>query len=325
MKIRHLVLAIFILMILTSGTGCQETLVLPDSLPSSSPTPQPDIIRPTRAAHEIATPIPNANGLVFTPVPSTVEAPLLSQIFTPAATATLPPDSIIVGYSIKKRVIIARQLGNGSRSLLLVGGIHGGWEENTVTLINELITYFEENLADILPGLSLVLIPVANPDGLILGREEAGRFNANGVDLNRNWGCEWSDDAYWRDQTVNPGEHPFSEPETRAIAAFVQNLHPTVALFYHSAAGGVFAGGCEGDHGSMLMSQILGQAAGYTYGQVFSAYPVTGTAASWVDGQGIPSADVELQSWTDSEFERNLRGIMAIQCWLAHDAERCKS
>ena len=65
------------------------------------------------------------------------------------------------------------------------------------------------------------------------------------------------------------------------------------------------------------MSQILGQAAGYSFGQAFSAYPVTGTASSWVDGLGIPSADVELKSWTDSEFDRNLAGIMALQRWLA--------
>jgi Zinc carboxypeptidase len=322
MKIRPLILAILILMILISMTGCQETLVLPDSLPSPSPTPEPDVLRPTRAAREIATRPPGANDLIFNPAPS-LEAPISTQMITP--TATLTPDAILVGYSVEGRAIIAHQLGNGERVLLLVGGIHGGWEGNTVTLINELIIHFEENPADILPGLSLVLIPVANPDGLIRGREEDGRFNANGVDLNRNWGCEWSEDARWRDQAVNPGEQPFSEPETQAIAALVRDLRPAVALFYHSAAGGVFAGGCEGDHGSMLMSQILGQAAGYTYGQAFTAYPVTGTAASWVDGQGIPSADVELQTWTDSEFDRNLRGIMAVQCWLAGDAQACKT
>ena len=32
---------------------------------------------------------------------------------------------------------------------------------------------------------------------------------------------------------------------------------------------------------------------------------------------GIPSADVELASATDPEFDRNLRGVMAVQWWLA--------
>ncbi len=321
MKIRPLLLEIFVLMILISATGCQKTLVLPDVLPSPSLTPEPNVLRPTRAAREIATRPPNTNDLIFTVAPP--ETPLSTQI--PIPTAMLAPNTILVGYSVEGRAIVARQLGNGERILLLVGGIHGGWEGNTVTLIHELITHFEENPADILPGMSLVLIPVANPDGLIRGREEDGRFNANGVDLNRNWGCEWSENAQWRDQAVNPGEQPFSEPETQAIAALVRDLRPATALFYHSAAGGVFAGGCEGDHGSMLMSQILGEATGYTYGQAFTAYPVTGTAAAWVDGQGIPSADVELQTWTESEFERNLNGIMALQCWLTGNTQACNS
>jgi len=321
MKIRPSILAIFILMILISATGCQETLVLPDTFPSPTPSPQPDMLRPTRAVREIVTSTPNIDDLIFTPTPPG-QAPTLTPIFI--STATLTPDTILVGYSVEGRAIIARQFGEGERILLLVGGMHGGWEGNTMTLINELIAYFEKNPADILPGMSILLIPAANPDGMIQGREENARFNANGVDLNRNWGCEWSEDARWRDQAVDPGEQPFSEPETQAIAALVRDLRPATALFYHSAAGGVFAGGCEGDHGSALMSQIYGQATGYTYGQAFTAYPVTGTAASWVDGESIPSADVELQSWTDSEFDRNLRGIMALQCWLTANTERCK-
>ncbi|MBZ0298364.1 MAG: peptidase M14, partial [Anaerolineae bacterium] len=113
------------------------------------------------------------------------------------------------------------------------------------------------------------------------------------------------------------GDAPFSEPETRALSAFIQNLRPATVLFYHSAADGIFAGECNGDHGSAQMSEILGQATGYHYGAVFSAYPVTGTASSWVDSLGIPSADVELLTQTDPEFERNLAGVLALQRWLA--------
>jgi hypothetical protein len=318
--------AILILMILISASGCQETLVLPEAF--LSPTAEPDVLRPTRMVRGIETLAPDTSNLAATALPSEASAiisatPIFARTAVP--TATFTPDTLLVGYSVEGRAITARQIGNGEKILLLVGGIHGGWEANTVALINELIAHFEQNPADILPGMSILLLPVANPDGLVRGREEAGRFNANGVDLNRNWGCKWSEDARWRNQAVNPGEHPFSEPETQAVAALVREIRPATVLFYHSAAGGVFAGGCEGDHGSMLMSQIVGQAADYTYGQAFTAYPVTGTAASWVDGQGIPSADVELQSWTDSEFERNLHGIMAVQCWLISDSQRCAS
>ena len=35
-----------------------------------------------------------------------------------------------------------------------------------------------------------------------------------------------------------------------------------------------------------------------------------------VDSLGIPSAAVELATNTSLEFNRNLNGVMALQCWL---------
>ena len=64
--------------------------------------------------------------------------------------------------------------------------------------MNELIDYIAPRRPqDIWAGLALMIIPVANPDGLAYGGLR-GRSNADGVDLNRNWSCEWSREAYWR-------------------------------------------------------------------------------------------------------------------------------
>ncbi|MBZ0275607.1 MAG: DUF2817 domain-containing protein, partial [Anaerolineae bacterium] len=239
---------------------------------------------------------------------------------TPTGTspATLIPadNTFVVGRSVQGRDILGWRFGQGGKVLLLVGGIHGGFEGNTVMLINQLIEHYQTAPADILPGITLLLIPSANPDGLTLGRQAEGRFNANRVDLNRNWGCEWSPDAVWRDQQVDPGPHAFSEPETQALAAFIRQMQPSAAVFYHAAAEGVFAGECEGGHGSDQLATVIGEAAGYPYGEDFSAYPVSGTASSWIDGQGIPSVDLELSTTRSSEFDRNLRGIQAVQAWL---------
>lgn len=247
--------------------------------------------------------------------PPTLDTAIMTQV------AYVPSQATTIGYSVEGRAIIARHFGEGSRVLLLVGGMHGGWEANTVAMVNELIAHFETHPEDVLPGMALVLIPAANPDGLPHGRTAEGRFNANGVDLNRNWSCGWSAVAVWRDQRVNPGATAFSEPETLALADYIRGLRPAATLFYHSAANGVYAGDCDSEiipADSQALSAVLGEAAGYNYGEPFSAYPVTGTAASWVDGQGIPSADVELETWTDTDFERNLRGIMAVQRWLTN-------
>ena len=261
-----------------------------------------------------------ALSALITPLPPNSDEAGLVPTLALSAVDAVPPDAIMVGRSAGGRAIWARRFGAGERIIVLVGGMHGGWEANTVALVSELIAYFEAHPGDVLPGVSLLLIPAANPDGLPYGREPQGRFNANGVDLNRNWSCGWSASAVWRDQPVNPGATAFSEPETRAIAAFIGQVRPAVALFYHSAANGVFAGNC-GERGgatvdSWVMAGVYGEAAGYSYGQAFSAYPVTGTAASWADGQGVASADVELRSWTDSEFDANLRGVMALQAWV---------
>jgi hypothetical protein len=225
-------------------------------------------------------------------------------------------NAFVIGRSAQGRDILAWRFGEGQRILLLVGGIHTGFEINTVMLVNDLIAHFESAPAEILPGVSLIFVPLANPDGLSRGRTLDGRFNANGVDLNRNWGCEWSAEAYFQNQSVNPGARAFSEPETQALSVFIRQLQPDAVIFYHSAADGVFAGNCGDDHGSAELAAVLGEATGYSYGEPFTAYPVTGTGASWVDGQGIPAVDLELSSGRDTQFERNLKGIQAAQMWL---------
>jgi hypothetical protein len=257
------------------------------------------------------------------PPQATLEPALLTQAALPLATVTLPGDTTLVGRSAGGRGILARRFGSSGRLLLIVGGMHGGWEANTVTLVNELIAHFAANPRDVPAGIALALIPVANPDGLPHGRDPQGRFNSNGVDLNRNWGCGWQEEAFWRDNPVNAGAYPFSEPETSALADFVQAARPAVILFYHSAAGGVFAGSCaeslEGASGaaaSQALAAVYGEAAGYSYGQAFDAYPVSGTGPAWAAGLGIAAADVELQTWTNPEFERNLRALRQVMLWM---------
>jgi hypothetical protein len=239
---------------------------------------------------------------------------------TPTATLipTRPPgaNTFSLGTSVEGREIFAWAFGQGEHVLLLVGGIHAGFEANTVLLINQLIAHFESTPEDVLPGMRLVLVPVLNPDGLVVGRRAEGRFNAHGVDLNRNWGCEWSPEAYWRDTLVDPGPRAFSEPETLALAQWIRTHRPSAALFYHSAADGVFAGNCNDGSGSDALAAVVGQATGYAYGEPFTAYPVSGTESNWVDGLGIPAVDVELSGTRDSEFARNLEGVMAVQRWL---------
>lgn len=215
------------------------------------------------------------------------------------------------------RDLVARRFGTGEHLLILVGGIHGGWESNTVDLMNALIAHYERTPTAIQPGVSILIIPSLNPDGVAKGRVLEGRFNGNNVDLNRNWDCGWESVAYFRDMQVDAGALAFSEPESQALAALIYDLRPNAVLFYHSAANGVYAGRCGSDPTlSLELAEVVGRAARYNFGSDFSAYPVTGTAPAWVNSIGIPAADVELATAQSSEFNRNLDAVKAVQCWL---------
>jgi hypothetical protein len=271
--------------------------------------------------------LPTLPPLPFSsPSPAFTLDPKATPSGTPVSTRVPAANSFSIGQSTQGRDILAWRFGSGDKTLLLVGGIHTGFESNTVLLINALVAHFESTPVDVLPGMSIILVPVLNPDGLVLGRNADGRFNANKVDLNRNWDCDWSAEAYWKQEKVNPGLRPFSEPEAQALRDFMLQNHPTAALFYHSAADGIFEGTCNDNVDSAQLAAILGDASGYPYGKPFTAYTVSGTESNWADGQGILSADVELAGTRDAEFDRNLRGILALECWMtgSFDLPQCK-
>ncbi|MEM9082995.1 MAG: M14 family zinc carboxypeptidase [Planctomycetota bacterium] len=78
--------------------------------------------------------------------------------------------------------------------------------------------------------LTLEAIPNMNPDGLAIG----SRFNADGVDLNRNWPA--SNFAPHRRR----GHAPLSEPETRAVHRVIDERSPDLIVVFHSASSGPF-------------------------------------------------------------------------------------
>ena len=275
----------------------------------------------------LATATPASPGVqaVTAPPLSTIQAPLLqeesSAVYPTLILPTLTPfpdDTLFsIGQSVEGQPIWAWQFGDGPHTIVLVGGIHGGYEGNTVVLSEMLVNHFRGHSEDVLPGIKLVIIPAANPDGLLRGDGLEGRFNANGVDLNRNWGCDWSDTAYLRDIPVDPGPRPFSEPESLALRSYFVAEPPDVVIFYHSALGSIFLGGCgDGGPGMSWLGDLLADSTGYVYQTSFDHYEITGDATNWLAERGIPAAIVELNTREFPEFDRNLPGVMALQCYL---------
>ena len=288
-------------------------------------TPAPTTATATSTRTPASLPTSTASATITnTPDRAPTETSTVTLAASPTLTLTpLPPDlppRFVFGFSVDGRELIGHRFGDGGAVLLLVGGIHAGFEANTVELVDRLVSHFTANPADVLPGITLVMVPAFNPDGLAYGRQIRGRFNGNGVDLNRNWGCGWAPEAEFRLGVVDPGPQAFSEPETAALAGLINQIRPATVLFYHGAANGIYAGDCDDVQNSQAMVAIYGEATGYPYGEAFGAYTITGSGPSWVDSLGIPSADVELASADIPEFTRNLRGVMALQCWLIGEA-----
>ena len=232
-----------------------------------------------------------------------------------------------VGLSTTGEPIEAYRFGEGPNQLVLIGGIHGGYEWNTVLLAYHMLDYFAENPEAVPASISLVIIPVANPDGLklvtgttqrfspadVAENTRPGRFNGNGVDLNRNWECNWLPTALWGQEQISGGDSPFSEVETQRLAEFLNDEATAGVVFWHSANNGVFAGGCTGRHaGSDKLGETYATASGYPFQQAFTSYAVTGDATDWLSFQGIPAITVELNNHTDTDWEQNLRGVLAI-------------
>jgi len=236
----------------------------------------------------------------------------------------------VVGNSVEGRKIEAYTYGAGDSELLFIGGIHGGYEWNSVLLAYRFMDYLDQN-TDLIPtNLRVTIIPALNPDGLfkVVGKEgvfsiadvpsEAetfvGRFNANNVDLNRNFDCRWQKDSIWRNQKVSAGTEIFSEPEAKVLRDFVLKNKPEAVVFWHSQANTVYASGCSGEvlPETTKIMNLYAKASGYNSSETFDAYTVTGDAGDWVSSIGIPAITVELQTHQSIEWDKNLKGIKTL-------------
>lgn len=259
---------------------------------------------------------------------------------TTTATTTVNAEFEVIGQSVQGREIKAYRFGTGEKSVVLVGALHGGYEWNSALLSYELIDHFKANPAIIPSDLSVVVIPVANPDGLtkVLGTAErfaaadapqfdfadevkfsdpvvAGRFNANSVDLNRNFDCKWQPKAVWRDYSTKAGSAAFSEPEAAALRDFFLSEKPAGVIFYHSASNGVYTSYCgQADPlpGTVELLSAYASASGYPRYDSYPYYEVTGDAADWLSTKGIPAVTVELATHESTDWTKNLAGVKAV-------------
>jgi len=229
----------------------------------------------------------------------------------------------VIGYSVEGRTINLYSFGQGELHYLIVAGIHGGYEGNTVDLANQFLVYLNAHPATVPSGVTLYIIPDMNPDAVARGRNAGARVNANGVDLNRNfptrnWVADWDHSNCWNERPTTGGNSRGSEPETRAVVNFILGHRIEAMISYHSAALGVFPGGDPWQPASERLASALSTVTGYPYPPLDIGCTYTGTLADWAVESGVGAAvDMELANHHDPDFARNIKALRILVNFLA--------
>lgn len=278
-----------------------------------------------RAANTVVAVNPPTPVVVETPVEEKVE---VSE--TPVAPAVAKAETIL-GKSVEGNSITAYHYGSGDKEVLFVGGIHGGYEWNTVLVAYELMDYLKANPKVVPAGVRVTVIPVLNPDGLNktvgtpgrftkadvptpIEKTMPGRFNANTVDLNRNFDCDWKSTGVWNKIPVSGGSAAFGEPESKAFKSYVETHKLSAVVVWFSSAGGVYSSNCHNDVSTetAAITKIYADASGYPAHKVYDYYEITGDVANWLAKIKIPAISVLLTTHDDTEWSKNEAGVKAL-------------
>ena len=152
-----------------------------------------------------------------------------------------------MGRSLDGREIFLIKVGKGTENIILTGGVHGRESVNPMVLLC-MAEYYCEELKEYLDRVSIYIVPVLNPDGYSIALQgfdcltsEINRricerkhipyylwkYNAHGVDLNRNFPS-----ITWKKKDA--GDEAASEPETVALMQLFQNVSSIGYIDYHS-------------------------------------------------------------------------------------------
>lgn len=253
-----------------------------------------------------------------TPTATPTTAPIVSPTFTPTPMQPIMGFEII-GHSVLERSLEVYRFGTGEHAHMIVAGIHGGYEWNTVKLAYELIDYLKANPGIIPDDKTLYILPNLNPDGYENDLGPDGRANANNVDINRNWDSNWQKSWYgkncWSLRPIQAGDHPESEPETRALKNFLTNKKVEALISYHSAAYNIFAGGYPNDQMSINLAKSLSNVSPYYFPPNYGDCLYTGQFVDWASDQGIAAVDIELKNHQETDYEINIKILEAFINW----------
>lgn len=138
-----------------------------------------------------------------------------------------------IGYSVQNRVIQAIKISDNPSQdefepEIRFDGLHHGDEtpatEVPLWLAYRLCEGYGSNsyITSLVDNREIWIVPMINPDG----RHALQRYNANGIDLNREYGYMWD--------RAGSSPYPFSQPESQALRSLMDSRNFTVAASYHT-------------------------------------------------------------------------------------------
>lgn len=197
----------------------------------------------------------------------------------------------VIGYSVKGRPIRAYRIGERSAPIkaVFIAAMHGN-EAGPMRILS--------NLRDGGPiaGADIWVILTMNPDGVA----RHNRYNAHGVDLNRNFPTHW----VRMTGPYNSGPRPASEPETRSVMRFLGKIRPRFVVSFHQPLYGVDTSYRKTHNLAIRLSEGL-----HLPRKVFNCtYGCTGTMTEWFNRHQTGAAITVEYGYTVSDRQANVTG-----------------
>jgi len=197
-------------------------------------------------------------------------------------------EKFVLGQSIQGRQLAALKISDNpavdenEAEIHFDGGIHGdeiGGSENVIRFARQLCQQYNAGdpyVTSLVNNREIWLYLMVNPDG----RESMSRYNANGVDVNRDWGYMWNEEG--------GSSGPYSQIETKVLRNYEINNQFVINTSYHSGTEFISypwsyrPDACPDQAHTHTLAQLYSTTSGYSnlpYGQGYSGmYPINGSS-----------------------------------------------
>jgi hypothetical protein len=227
----------------------------------------------------------------------------------------------VYGTSAEGRELVAHLFGNSDSSgkrIMLTGGTHGEeWHAGGLWMF---VDYLKANPQEMFGrNKTMIIIPRVNADG-IYRNETFGdwgwnaRYNAQGVNLNRNFPTSWTPCAWC-------GSGPASAPEVSSLVNFTLAENVTHMIAYHNQwppVGIIFLGDNDNSY-TRWWSRWVADRTGYPLGiydgpetNQTSSGDVPGDQVVWAESVGIRGLLIEGSYRGVTDYNKNFPMYLAL-------------